>query len=259
MSKGFVHLHVHTEYSMLDGAARIETLAAEVARTGDGAIAMTDHGNVFGAFDFYKTMKKAGVKPIIGIEAYVAPESRFDKKRVKWADPLNPDVVYGGNYGGYLSRLDHRTGENRAINVWPDNPMGSGADVLKYRFQWNFPIFFSPHNPKKLYTAGNHLFATENEGKSWDMISPDLTTNPMQGDVPFGTLTTISESPIRFGLIYVGTDDGNVQVSKDGGNTFTLINQKLPKGLYVSRVIASKYDVTFCGRSYCMVSKPCAS
>jgi hypothetical protein len=68
------------------------------------------------------------------------------------ADPNNPDIVYGGNYGGYLSRLDHRTGENRAINVWPDNPMGAGADVQKYRFQWNFPIFFSPHNPKKLYT-----------------------------------------------------------------------------------------------------------
>ncbi|MFN7280759.1 MAG: WD40/YVTN/BNR-like repeat-containing protein, partial [bacterium] len=90
------------------------------------------------------------------------------------ADPLNPDIVYGGNYGGYLSRLDHRTGENRAITVWPDNPMGAGADVLKYRFQWNFPIFFSPHNPKRLYTAGNALFVTENEGASWDQISPDL-------------------------------------------------------------------------------------
>ena len=93
------------------------------------------------------------------------------------ADPQDPEVVYGGNYGGYLSRLDHRTGENRAINAWPENPMGSGADVLKYRFQWNFPIFFSPHNPKKLYTAGNVLFATENDGASWEAISPDLTTN----------------------------------------------------------------------------------
>ncbi|MFM7490999.1 MAG: DNA polymerase III subunit alpha [Actinomycetota bacterium] len=98
MSKGFVHLHVHTEYSMLDGAARIESLAEEVARSGDGAIAMTDHGNVFGAFDFYKTMKKAGVKPIIGIEAYVAPESRFDKKRVKWAEGGEDDVSAGGAY-----------------------------------------------------------------------------------------------------------------------------------------------------------------
>ena len=98
MSQGFVHLHVHTEYSMLDGAARIEKLAEEVARSGDGAIAMTDHGNVFGAFDFYKTMKNAGVKPIIGIEAYVAPESRFDKKRVKWAEGGEDDVSAGGAY-----------------------------------------------------------------------------------------------------------------------------------------------------------------
>jgi len=83
---------------MLDGAARIEKLAEEVARSGDGAIAMTDHGNVFGAFDFYKTMKSAGVKPIIGIEAYVAPESRFDKKRVKWAEGGEDDVSAGGAY-----------------------------------------------------------------------------------------------------------------------------------------------------------------
>lgn len=83
---------------MLDGAARIEKLAEEVARSGDGAIAMTDHGNVFGAFDFYKTMKNAGVKPIIGIEAYVAPESRFDKKRMKWAEGGEDDVSAGGAY-----------------------------------------------------------------------------------------------------------------------------------------------------------------
>ena len=83
---------------MLDGAARIEKLAEEVARSGDGAIAMTDHGNVFGAFDFYKTMKNAGVQPIIGIEAYVAPESRFDKKRVKWAEGGEDDVSAGGAY-----------------------------------------------------------------------------------------------------------------------------------------------------------------
>ncbi|MSO34242.1 MAG: DNA polymerase III subunit alpha [Candidatus Nanopelagicaceae bacterium] len=98
MNQGFVHLHVHTEYSMLDGAARVEKLAEEVARSGDGAIAMTDHGNVFGAFDFYKTMKSAGVKPIIGIEAYVAPESRFEKKRVKWAEGGEDDVSGGGAY-----------------------------------------------------------------------------------------------------------------------------------------------------------------
>jgi DNA polymerase III subunit alpha len=94
----FVHLHVHTEYSMLDGAARVGDLVNEVARQEMPAIAMTDHGNVFGAFDFYKQAKKAGVKPIIGIEAYVAPESRFDKKRVQWADGGEDDVSGGGAY-----------------------------------------------------------------------------------------------------------------------------------------------------------------
>ena len=94
----FAHLHVHTEYSMLDGAARVGDLVAEVARQEMPAIAMTDHGNVFGAFDFYKQAKKVGVKPIIGIEAYVAPESRFEKKRVKWAEGGEDDVSGGGAY-----------------------------------------------------------------------------------------------------------------------------------------------------------------
>ncbi|NDA38546.1 MAG: DNA polymerase III subunit alpha, partial [Actinobacteria bacterium] len=98
MSKDFVHLHVHTEYSMLDGAARIEQLATEVARQGSPAIAITDHGHVFGAFEFYKAMKSVGVKPIIGIEAYVAPESRFEKRRVKWADGGEDDVSGGGAF-----------------------------------------------------------------------------------------------------------------------------------------------------------------
>ena len=147
------------------------------------------------------------------------------------ADPTNPDVVYGGNYGGYLSRLDHRTGENRAINVWPDNPMGAGADVQRYRFQWNFPIFFSPHNPKRLYTAGNALFVTENEGASWEQISPDLTTNDKAKQVSSGgpitkdntsveyycTIFTAAESALEKDLLWTGSDDGLVHVSRDGG------------------------------------------
>jgi DNA polymerase III subunit alpha len=97
-SENFVHLHVHTEYSMLDGAAKISELVEEVARQGMPAVAMTDHGNVFGAFEFHKLAKKAGVKPIIGIEAYIAPESRFDKRRVKWAEGGDDDVSGGGAY-----------------------------------------------------------------------------------------------------------------------------------------------------------------
>jgi photosystem II stability/assembly factor-like uncharacterized protein len=149
-------------------------------------------------------------------------------------DPLNPDVVYGGNYDGYLSRLDHKTGENRAINVWPDNPTGAGADVLKYRFQWNFPIFFSPNNPKRLYTAGNHLFVTENEGQSWEVISPDLTTNDKTKQVSSGgpitkdntsveyycTIFTAAESAIEKDLLWTGSDDGLIYVSKDAGKNW---------------------------------------
>jgi DNA polymerase-3 subunit alpha len=97
-TENFVHLHVHTEYSMLDGAAKISELVEEVARQEMPAVAMTDHGNVFGAFEFHKLAKKAGVKPIIGIEAYVAPESRFDKRRVKWAEGGEDDVSGGGAY-----------------------------------------------------------------------------------------------------------------------------------------------------------------
>ncbi|MEY4683047.1 MAG: hypothetical protein RL534_466, partial [Actinomycetota bacterium] len=97
-SDSFAHLHVHTEYSMLDGAARVSDLVKEVAAQGMPAIAMTDHGNLFGAFDFYKQAKKAGVKPIIGLEAYVAPETRFDKRRVQWAEGGEDDVSGGGAY-----------------------------------------------------------------------------------------------------------------------------------------------------------------
>ena len=150
------------------------------------------------------------------------------------ADPTNPDIVYGGNYGGYLSRLDHRTGENRAINVWPDNPMGAGADVQKFRFQWNFPIFFSPHNPKRLYTAGNALFVTENEGASWEQISPDLTTNDKAKQVSSGgpitkdntsveyycTIFTATESSLEKNLLWTGSDDGLINVSRDGGKSW---------------------------------------
>ncbi len=147
------------------------------------------------------------------------------------ADPLNPDIVYGGNYSGYLSRLDHKTGENRAVSVWPDDPLGAGADVSKYRFQWNFPIFFSPHNPKKLYAGGNVLFATENEGASWTALGGDLTTNDKSKQKSSGgpitkdntgvevycTIFTAAESVLEKDLLWTGSDDGLIHVSKDGG------------------------------------------
>lgn len=150
------------------------------------------------------------------------------------ADPLNPDIVYGGNYSGYLSRYDHKTGENRAVSVWPDDPLGGGADVAKYRFQWNFPIFFSPNNPKKIYAAGNVLFASENEGASWTALSPDLTTNDKErqrssggpitkdntGVEVYCTIFTAAESAIEKDLLWTGSDDGLIQMSRDGGQSW---------------------------------------
>ena len=156
------------------------------------------------------------------------------------ASPANPDIVYGGNYGGFLSRLDHKTGENRAINVWPDNPMGAGADVQKFRFQWNFPIFVSPHNPYRLYAGGNHLFVTENDGQSWETISPDLTTNDKSKQASSGgpitkdntsveyycTIFTATESDLEKDLLWTGSDDGLVHVSKDAGKHWDNVTPK---------------------------------
>ncbi|MEM9648099.1 MAG: glycosyl hydrolase, partial [Bacteroidota bacterium] len=92
-------------------------------------------------------------------------------------DPSNNDIVYGGSYGGFLTRVNHDKGTVRGINVWPDNPMGYGAEGMKYRFQWNFPIIFSKHDPKKLYTFSNHVHLSTNEGQSWKLLSDDLTRN----------------------------------------------------------------------------------
>ena len=172
------------------------------------------------------------------------------------ADPLDPDVVYGGNYGGYISRLDHKTGENRAVSPWPDNPMGAGADVLKYRFQWNFPIFFSPHNPKRLYSAGNVLFVTENEGATWEQISPDLTTNDKSKQAPSGgpitkdntsveyycTIFTAIESPYEKDLLWTGSDDGLLNVSRDGGKHWDNVTPKdAPKWIMWNSIDADPF------------------
>ncbi|MBM3415680.1 MAG: glycosyl hydrolase [Bacteroidetes bacterium] len=156
------------------------------------------------------------------------------------ADPLNPDITYGGNYMGMLQRLDHRTGESRLINVWPVDNMGAGAEAAKYRFQWNYPIFFSPHNPKRFFAAGNHLFVTENEGKSWEQISPDLTTNDKTKQAASGgpvtkdntsveyycTIFTAAESPNEKDLLWAGSDDGLIHVSKDGGKNWENVTPK---------------------------------
>jgi photosystem II stability/assembly factor-like uncharacterized protein len=154
--------------------------------------------------------------------------------QVDWRD--NKTVYSGSQFGAY-SRQNLATKERKSVR--PTRDLGEPA----VRYNWQSPILLSRHNQDVFYFGSNKFHRSMSKGDSLVTLSNDLTTNPVQGDVPFGTTTTISESPIRFGLIYVGTDDGNVQVSKDGGNSFTMISQKLPKGLYVSRVIASKYNV----------------
>ena len=149
-------------------------------------------------------------------------------------DPKNPDIVYGGSYGGYLVRQNHKTGETRMIDVWPDNPMGWAAKEIKYRFQWNYPIFFSVHDENTLYCAANVLFKTTNEGQSWEQISPDLTRNdttkmessggPITKDNTsveyYGTIFAACESALEPGVIWTGSDDGLIYVTRDGGKNW---------------------------------------
>lgn len=149
-------------------------------------------------------------------------------------NPSNNDIVYGGSYGGFLTRINHKTNERRAINVWPDNPMGHGAEGMKYRFQWNFPIFFSPHNAQKLYTTSNRVHVTYDEGQSWEIISPDLTRaepaklkssgGPITQDNTaveyYATIFAATESPYEKDVIWAASDDGLVHVTRDGGKNW---------------------------------------
>ena len=93
------------------------------------------------------------------------------------SDPSDPNIVYAGEYGGYLSRYDDRTGEARNVSIWPENPSGHGGEDMRYRFQWTAPIAVSPHDPKVVYYGGNVVFRTADAGQTWAAISPDLTRN----------------------------------------------------------------------------------
>ena len=176
-------------------------------------------------------------------------------------DPTNDEIVYGGSYGGYLTRLNHDTDSERAINVWPDNPMGYGAEGMKYRFQWNFPIVFSKHNPRRLYTFSNQVHVTENEGQSWEIISPDLTRNdpnrlkssggPITQDNTsveyYCTIFAANESPLQEGLLWVGSDDGLIHLTKDGGKNWTNITPKgMPEWMMINSVEPSPFDPGTC-------------
>jgi photosystem II stability/assembly factor-like uncharacterized protein len=166
-------------------------------------------------------------------------------------DPLNDDIVYGGSYDGVLERVDHSKKVERSVDVHPDNPMGHGAEGFKYRFQWNFPIFFSPHNPKKLYAGSNHLHATYDEGQTWELLSPDLTRNdptklgPSGGPITkdntgveyYCTIFAAAESKRVKDLIWTGSDDGLIHVTRDGGKNWTNVTPNdIPQWMMINCV-----------------------
>jgi photosystem II stability/assembly factor-like uncharacterized protein len=155
-------------------------------------------------------------------------------------DPNDSEIVYGGTFKGYMMRKDHRTGQTRSVNVYPDNPAGSGAEVMKYRFNWNFPVMFSPNDPNRLYAASNYLHATTNGGQSWEVISPDLTRNDPEtikssggvitqdntGAEFYANIFALAESTLEPGVIWTGSDDGLIHISRDNGKTWDNVTPK---------------------------------
>jgi photosystem II stability/assembly factor-like uncharacterized protein len=171
--------------------------------------------------------------------------------------PDDANIVYAGSYGGYLTRYDHRTRQTQTISPWPENPMGAGAADLKYRFQWTYPIIISPHDPNVLYVTGNHVFRSTNDGMSWEVISPDLTRNDKSKQGPSGgpitkdntsveyycTIFTLAESARQRGVLWAGSDDGLVHVSRDGGKNWQNVTPKdLPEWALISIIDASPHD-----------------
>ena len=150
-------------------------------------------------------------------------------------DNRNHNIVYTGYQFGNYYRLNLETEEDTYIQ--PKHELGENP----YRFNWQTPILLSPHNQDILYLGGNKLMRSMNQGDTWTAISGDLTNGGKKGNVAYGTLTSISESPFQFGLIYTGSDDGLIHVTQDAGGNWTNISNTLPKDLWVSRVIASQH------------------
>jgi photosystem II stability/assembly factor-like uncharacterized protein len=182
-----------------------------------------------------------------------------------WAtpDPVDPNIVWSsasgsGSVGGIVERFDLRNGQMRRVEVWPDQTNGSPAADLKYRFVWTFPLTISPHDHKKLYVGSQFVHQTTDDGQSWQVISPDLTTNDkskqgFSGDLTgdnigveyFSTIFAIAESPKEKGLIWVGTNDGLVQLTRDGGKNWTNVTKNipnLPRWGTVSNIEPSRYE-----------------
>jgi photosystem II stability/assembly factor-like uncharacterized protein len=183
------------------------------------------------------------------------------------AVPGDPDIVYAGEYLGIITRFDNHTGMDRNVSIYPENGSGHGAEDMKYRFQWTAPIAISPHDPNVVYHGGNVLFRTTDGGQTWAAISPDLTRNdkskqkwtggPITGDNTgaeyYCTIFAVAESPLEKGLIWVGSDDGLVHVTRDAGAHWTNVTgnvRGLPEWGTVDMIEPSPHDA---GTAYLVV------
>jgi photosystem II stability/assembly factor-like uncharacterized protein len=183
------------------------------------------------------------------------------------SDPSDPNVVYAGEYLGIITRYDHRTQDTRNVSAWPENPSGWGAKDMRYRFQWTAPIAVSPHDPKTVYHGGNVIFRTTDGGQAWSAISPDLTRDdkskqqwsggPITGDntgvETYCTVFVIAESPLEKGLIWAGSDDGLVHLTRDGGGHWEDVTKNvpgIPEWGTVSMIEPSRFDA---GTAYLVV------
>ncbi len=150
-------------------------------------------------------------------------------------DSRNPNIVYTGSQFGFYYRLDLENDKRKYIQ--PKNDIGTPS----YRFNWETPILLSSHNQDILYMGTNQLLRSMNQGEDWEAISPDLSNGGKKGNVSYGTLTSISESPFQFGLIYTGSDDGLIQVTKNGGGSWEVISNSFPKDIWIGQVVASQH------------------
>ena len=149
--------------------------------------------------------------------------------------PENSNLIYTGLQFGNYWRIENK----RPTRITQDTNLGE--DPL--RFNWRTPLIMSKHNPDILYFGAQKLYRSLDRGDTWTAISPDLTNNRPQGNVPYSTIASFAESPLDFSLLYVGTDDGNVQLSKDGGASWNIISTKLPPNRWVSSIFPSTHDL----------------